>query len=114
MKTNSTQVTALDTGAGLLLEPFLGEVSGLKLQPANPFQWSEAPESSQSSQYLPHVGSHIRDALSDQKFCMYDARKYRKLLTVTGMYEKPDSLQCHNCQHPLFAKACCVAIQELS
>ncbi|KAL0040610.1 hypothetical protein WJX77_012388 [Trebouxia sp. C0004] len=33
--------------AGLLLKPYIGEISGLELQPATPFQWSEAPEASQ-------------------------------------------------------------------
>ncbi len=62
-------------------------MSGLELQSATPFRWSEAPELSQASQYLPHIGSHIQEVVDDQKYCMYDARRYRTLLTVTGMYK---------------------------
>ncbi|KAL0019266.1 hypothetical protein WJX77_007151 [Trebouxia sp. C0004] len=92
-KSHSVRLSDLDASqwghirnnAGLLLKPYLEEVRGLELQSAIPFQWSEAPELSQASQYLHHIGSHIHNALSDQKYCMYDAQRYRTLLTVTGM-----------------------------
>ena len=71
---------------GLRLKPYNGEISGLELQPVTPYQWSEAPEASQASHYLPHIGSHIQQVLHDKKYCMFDARRYKTLLTVSGMY----------------------------
>ena len=70
--------------AGLLLKPYLGEVSGLELQSATPFEWSGASEPSQASQYLPHIRRHIEEAMEEDKYSMFDARRYPKLLTVTG------------------------------
>ena len=85
---------------GLRLKPYTGEISGLELQPVTPFPWSEAPEGSQASHYLPHIGSHIQQILHDKKYCMYDARRYKTLLTVSGMY-------CTSrCRHSL---ACTIA-----
>ncbi|KAL3146309.1 hypothetical protein ABBQ32_003006 [Trebouxia sp. C0010 RCD-2024] len=92
-KSHSVRLSDLDPSqwgcirknAGLRLKPYTGEISGLELQPVTPFQWSEAPEASQASQYLPHIGSHIQQTLHDKKYCMYDARRYRTLLTVSGM-----------------------------
>ena len=71
---------------GLRLKPYTGEITGLKLQPVTPFQWSEAPEASQAGHFLPHISSHIQQILNDKKYCMYDARRYKTLLTVSGMY----------------------------
>ena len=70
--------------AGLLLKPYLEEVSGLELQSATPFEWSGASETSQASQYLPHIRRHIEEVVEEDKYCMFDARRYPKLLTVTG------------------------------
>jgi len=85
---------------GLRLKPYTGEISGLELQPVTPFQWSEAPEASQAGHYLPHIGSHIQQTLNDKKYCMYDARRYKTLLTVSGMY------YTSRCRHSL---ACTIA-----
>lgn len=80
---------------GLRLKPYIEEMSGLELQPVTPFQWIEAPEASQASQYLPHISSHIQQILDDEKYCIYDARRYKTLLTVSGMYHTS------RCRHPL-------------
>lgn len=87
---------------GLRLKPYIGEISGLELQPVTPFVWSKAPEASQASLYLPHIGSHIQEIimLHDEKYCMYNARRYWMLLTVPGMYYTT------RCRHSL---ACTVA-----
>ncbi|KAL3148966.1 hypothetical protein ABBQ32_001823 [Trebouxia sp. C0010 RCD-2024] len=92
-KSHSVRLSELDPSqwgcirknAGLRLKPYTGEISGLELQPVTPFQWSEAPEGSQASHYLPHIGSHIQQILRDKKYAMYDARRYKTLLTVSGM-----------------------------
>lgn len=60
--------------SGLLLKPYMGEIKGNELQPASSFQWSDTPEASQASQYLPHISSHIPQVLHDKTYCMYDAR----------------------------------------
>ncbi len=85
---------------GLRLKPYTGEITGLELQPVTPFQWSEAPEGSQAGHYLPHIGSHIQQILNDKKYRMYDARRYKTLLTVSGMY------YTSRCRHSL---ACTIA-----
>ena len=41
-------------GVGLLLKPYLVEVSGLKLKSTTLFEWSGASGPSQASQYLPY------------------------------------------------------------
>ncbi|KAL0043522.1 hypothetical protein WJX79_007370 [Trebouxia sp. C0005] len=92
-KSHSVRLSDLDPSqwgcirknAGLRLKPYTGEISGLELQPVTPFQWSEAPEGSQASHYLPHIGSHIQQIPHDKKYSMYDARRYKTLLTVSGM-----------------------------
>ena len=82
---------------GLHIKPYTGEISGLKLQPVTPFQWSEAPEASQASHYLPHIGSHLQQILNDKKLyvqcpAIQDAADslryvlYKSLQTFTGVY----------------------------
>ena len=51
--------------AGSLTLPW--EVNGLELQAACPFQWIEAPQSSQVTKYLPHISRHIQKVLDDKK-----------------------------------------------
>ena len=70
--------------AGLRLKPYRGGMSGLKLQSATPFEWSGASEPSQASQYLLHIERHIKEVVETDEYSIFDARRYPKLLTVTG------------------------------
>lgn len=70
--------------AGLLLKPYLGDVNGLKMQSATPFEWSEASEASQADQHLPHMWRHIAEVKQGDKYIMIDARQSPKLFFVTG------------------------------
>lgn len=72
-------------GAGLSLKPYLKELGSLELQPVSSFEWSTEAEPTQASKYLPYISSLIKDVVDDQQYCMYDARRYTKLLTVTGI-----------------------------
>lgn len=71
--------------AGIIIQHRRVDVSGLELQAACPFQWSEASGPSQAKQYLHHISHHIQGAFDDKEYCMFDARRFTTLLTVTGM-----------------------------
>ncbi|DBA77360.1 TPA: hypothetical protein ACH3X2_000877 [Trebouxia sp. C0005] len=75
----------IQKNTGLSLKPYLKELGSLELQPVSSFEWSTEAEPTQASKYLPYISSLVKDVVDDQQYCMYDARRYTKLLTVTGM-----------------------------
>ena len=72
---------------GFLLSPTWRSWTTLScsLYPLLNFEWSTEAEPTQASRYLPYISSVIKGVIDDQQYCMFDAWRYTKLLTVTGM-----------------------------
>lgn len=74
--------------SGISLKPYRKKLTDLQLLPANAFSWGSAVESAQAQQYFPYIKHHIQGAFDEDEYCMYDARRFTTLLTVTGMEEE--------------------------
>ncbi len=79
------QSHTVQLSAGILLKPYRRKLIGLQLQSATAFPWEDPVEPAQAKQYLAHIQHHIQEAFDEHEYCMYDARLYRGLLTVTGV-----------------------------